>query len=51
MKGSRLARAAVLLLGGGVLLQVGGCGTLLAPTAIGLVEQVLLSLLFGGVPL
>ena len=49
MKVSRFVRMATLVCGGGVLIQVGGCGTLLAPAALGLIEQLLLGLLFGGI--
>ena len=49
MKVSRFVRLAAVVCGGGVVVQVGGCGALLAPTALGLVEQLLLSLLFGGI--
>jgi len=48
MKASRVKRIVLLVCTGGVLVQIGGCGAILAPTLLGLGEQLLLSLLFGG---
>ncbi|MHC4063809.1 MAG: hypothetical protein ACYSUQ_05390 [Planctomycetota bacterium] len=48
MKASRLRRTVVLVCTGGVLVQVGGCGAILGPTLLSIGEQLLLSLLFGG---
>ena len=48
MKTSKLKRTLVLVLTGGMLIQFGGCGTVLAPVALGLAENLLLSFLFGG---
>ena len=49
MKTSRFVRTMCLVCTGGLLVQVGGCGTAFAPTLMGLGEQLLLSLLLGGV--
>ena len=48
MKTSKLKRTVLLVLSGGVLIQIGGCGTILAPVALGLAENLILSFLFGG---
>jgi hypothetical protein len=45
---ARLLRWAAVVVAGGMVLQVGACATALSPTLLGLVENVLLSLLFGG---
>jgi hypothetical protein len=41
-------RTLALICTGGALLQLGGCGAALAPTFLGLAENLLLSFLFGG---
>ncbi len=48
MKASRLKRAVVLVCTGAALVQIGGCAAALAPTLLGIGEQVLLSALLGG---
>ncbi len=49
MKASRFKRTVLLVCTGGVLVQIGGCGAILGPTLLSLGEQMLLSLLFGGI--
>ncbi|HUU83136.1 MAG TPA: hypothetical protein VM243_06485 [Phycisphaerae bacterium] len=48
MKASRFMRTLAVICAGGALIQIGGCGAALAPTFLGLLENVLLSFLFGG---
>jgi len=48
MKTARFKRTLVLVCTAALLLQVGSCATVLAPTLLGIGEQVLLSALFGG---
>ncbi|MFQ5490960.1 MAG: hypothetical protein ACE5GE_09590 [Phycisphaerae bacterium] len=48
MRHSTLKRALFLVLTGGIMIQFTGCGTLLAPIALGLAENFLLSFIFGG---
>jgi hypothetical protein len=48
MKARRITRTIALVLTGGMLFQVTGCGTILAPVALGFGENLLLSLLLGG---
>ena len=43
-----LKRTLALICCGGALIQIGGCGAALAPTVLGLAENLLLSFLFGG---
>ncbi len=50
-KSQCLARASVVVLAGGCLLQIGGCGTLIAPTILAVGEQVLFSTLFSLLPI
>ena len=49
MKGSAFKRTLFLGLSGGILIQFGSCATLIAPIALGLAENFLLSFLLGGV--
>lgn len=49
MKGSAFKRTLFVVLSGGVLIQFGSCATLIAPLALGLAENFLLSALLGGV--
>lgn len=48
MSRSRMWRLALLVCTGAVMTQFVGCSTILAPTILGLVENILLSTLFGG---
>lgn len=48
MHGRRWKRSVLLLLGGGITLQVGGCFGAAAPIFLSLAESSLLTLLFGG---
>ncbi len=48
MKARKLRQTLLLVLTGGMMIQFAGCGTILAPIALGFGENVLLSFLFGG---
>ncbi len=48
MKKSSFKRTLLLVLTGGVLVQIGGCATITAPLLLSLAENVLLSFIFGG---
>ena len=48
MKMRKLIRMTAVVATGGVMLQTVGCGTTLAPLALSLLENVLLSQLLGG---
>lgn len=47
MSRSGLRKAALVLLAGGVLLQVGGCLTVMGPIALSLLESTGLTILLG----
>ena len=51
MNKSRVARMAMVVLAGGVLLQAGGCTTVFAPVLLSFFESFVLSGLTGGVSL
>ena len=44
----RLVRITAAVASGGLLLQTAGCATTIAPLALSLVENILLSQMFGG---
>jgi hypothetical protein len=51
MRKMRIGRAIALVCSGAVLLQAGGCVSALAPLALSLGEDLLLTLLLGGLGL